>query len=246
MAQASGPGRRQPPSSQPTNRRVGAVVVAAGNSTRMKGVDKVFTPILGVPLVAYSLDQLESFPSVAEIVLVLSPGLLDQGQHLLRHRGYQKVSHVCAGGERRQDSVRCGLERLANCRWVIIHDGARPCLDQDILQRGLTAVEECGAAVAGVPVKDTIKLVSPQGQITDTPDRDRLWAAQTPQLFEFAMLWDAHQRCTQPVTDDAAMVESLGHPVKMFLGSYENLKVTTPEDLAVAETYLRPPRSGIL
>ena len=239
MAQTSSPGRRQLTSPQPSNRRVGAVVVAAGKSTRMNGVDKVFTPILGVPLVAYSLDQLESFPSVAEIVLVLSPDSLDQGQELLSHRGYQKVSHVCAGGERRQDSVRCGLEQLANCRWVIVHDGARPCLDQGILQRGLTAVEECGAAVAGVPVKDTIKQVSPQGRITDTPDRDRLWAAQTPQIFEYALLWDAHQRCTQPVTDDAAMVESLGHPVSMFLGSYENLKVTTPEDLAVAETFLR-------
>ena len=241
MAQASGPGRRQH-----SNAAVGAVVVAAGRSTRMKGVDKVFTPILGIPLLAYSLDQLESFPSVAEVVLVLSPESLDQGQELLRHRGYQKVSRVCAGGERRQDSVRRGLEQLANCRWVIVHDGARPCLDQGILQRGLTAVEECGAAVAGVPVKDTIKVVSPQGRITDTPDRDRLWAAQTPQLFEYALLWDAHQRCTQPVTDDAAMVESLGHPVKMFLGSYENLKVTTPEDLAVAESYLGPRRPGVL
>ena len=246
MAQASSPGRRQRPSSRPSNRRVGAVVVAAGKSTRMNGVDKVFTPILGVPLVAYSLDQLESFPSVAEIVLVLSPDSLEQGQELLRHRGYQKVSHVCAGGERRQDSVRSGLEQLANCRWVIVHDGARPCLDQGILQRGLTAVEEYGAAVAGVPVKDTIKLVSPQGDITGTPDRDSLWAAQTPQLFEYALLWDAHQRCTQPVTDDAAMVESLGHPVKMFLGSYENLKVTTTEDLAVAETFLRSLKPRIL
>ena len=227
---------------QPANRRVGAVVVAAGNSTRMKGVDKVFTAVLGVPLVAYSLDQLESSPSVSEIVLVLSPASLDRGRDLLRIRGYQKVSHVCAGGERRQDSVRSGLEKLTNCRWVIIHDGARPCLDQGILQRGLAAVEECGAAVAGVPVKDTIKLVSPQGRITDTPDRDRLWAAQTPQLFEYDLLWDAHQRCTQPVTDDAAMVESLGHPVQMFLGSYENLKVTTPEDLAVAETFLAAQR----
>ena len=241
MVQASGPSHRQHSDS-----RVGAVVVAAGKSTRMNGVDKVFTLILGVPLVAYSLDQLEAFPSVAEIVLVLSPDSLDQGQDLLRLRGYQKVSHVCAGGERRQDSVRCGLELLAQCRWVIIHDGARPCLDQGILQRGLTAVEDCGAAVAGVPVKDTIKQVSPKGDITGTPDRDRLWAAQTPQIFEFALLWDAHQRCTQPVTDDAAMVESLGHPVKMFLGSYENLKVTTPEDLAVAETFLKPQRLRIL
>ena len=236
----------QASASQPANRRVGAVVVAAGNSTRMKGVDKVFTAVLGVPLVAYSLDQLEVFPSVAEIVLVLSPDSLDQGRHLLRHRGYRKVSHVCAGGQRRQDSVRCGLERLAGCRWVIVHDGARPCLDPGILQRGLTAVQECGAAVAGVPVKDTIKQVSPQGQITGTPDRDRLWAAQTPQIFEYALLWQAHQRCTQPVTDDAAMLESLGHPVKMFLGSYENIKVTTPEDLAVAETFLKSLKPRVL
>ena len=149
------------------------------------------------------------------------------------------MSHVCAGGQRRQDSVRCGLERLAGCRWVIVHDGARPCLDPGILQRGLTAVQECGAAVAGVPVKDTIKQVSPQGQITGTPDRDRLWAAQTPQIFEYALLWQAHQRCTQPVTDDAAMVESLGHPVKMFLGAYENIKVTTTDDLVIAERFLK-------
>ena len=236
----------QAPGSQPSDGRVGAVVVAAGKSTRMKGVDKVFTAVLGVPLVAYSLDQLESFPSVAEIVLVLSPGSLDEGRDLLRHRSYRKVSHVCAGGERRQDSVRCGLERLTDCRWVIVHDGARPCLDQGILERGLTAVEECGAAVAGVRVKDTIKQVSAQGLVTDTPDRDTLWAAQTPQIFEYDLLWDAHQRCTQPVTDDAAMVESLGHPVKMFLGSYENLKVTTPKDLAVAETFLRSQRARIL
>ncbi|PKB72226.1 MAG: 2-C-methyl-D-erythritol 4-phosphate cytidylyltransferase [SAR202 cluster bacterium Io17-Chloro-G6] len=234
MAQASGPGTQLP------SRRVGAVVVAAGKSTRMKGVDKVFTPVLGIPLLAYSLDRLESFPSVEEIVLVLSPDSLYQGNDLLRNRGYRKVSHVCAGGERRQDSVRLGLEQLSDCRWVIVHDGARPCLDQGILERGLTAVEECGAAVAGVPVKDTIKLVSPQGEVTGTPDRESLWAAQTPQLFDYDLLLDAHRRCTQPVTDDAAMVESLGHPVKMFLGSYENLKVTTPGDLTIAETFLKP------
>ena len=101
-------------------------------------------------------------------------------------------------------------------------------------------MEESGAAVAGVPVKDTIKLVSPQGDVTGTPDRETLWAAQTPQIFDYDLLVDAHRRCTHPVTDDAAMVESLGHTVKMFLGSYENLKVTTPEDLAIAETFLKP------
>ena len=219
--------------------RVGAVVVAAGKSTRMKGVDKVFTPVLGLPLVAYALDLLEAFPPVAEIVLILEPDSLDQGHDFVSRRGYRKVSHVCAGGDRRQDSVRCGLEHLVSCQWVIVHDGARPCLDEGMLQRGMEAVEESGAAVAGVPVKDTVKLVSSQGLVAETPLRDKLWAAQTPQIFRYDLLLDAHQRCTQLVTDDAAMVESLGHPVRMFLGSYENLKVTTPEDLFIAEAFLR-------
>ena len=103
---------------------------------------------------------------------------------------------------------------------------------------GLDAVRELGAAVAGVPVKDTIKEVSAQGLVTGTPPREGLWAAQTPQVFRFSLLWDAHQRWQDDVTDDATMVERLGQPVRMFLGSYENLKVTTPEDLAVAELIL--------
>ena len=230
------PGSGRPTKSSP---RVGAVVVAAGKSTRMMGVDKVFTPLLGLPLVAYALDQLEAFPMVAEIVLVLGPDSLEQGLDLLRARGYQKVSNLCVGGDRRQDSVRCGLECLDHCQWVIVHDGARPCLDQGMLRRGLAAVEESGAAVAGVPVKDTIKLVDGRGLVAETPDRDTVWAAQTPQIFRYDLLLDAHQRCLEPVTDDAAMVESLGHPVKMFLGSYENVKVTTPEDLVIAEAFLR-------
>ena len=112
-------------------------------------------------------------------------------------------------------------------------------LDHATLERGLKTAQETGAAVAGVPVKDTIKTVSPQQVVLDTPDRQSLWAAQTPQIFRYELLLDAHKRCTESVTDDAAMVESLGHTVKMFLGSYENLKVTTPEDPAVAEVFLR-------
>ena len=218
---------------------VGAVVVAAGKSVRMGGVDKVFAPVLGRPLISFALDQLESFPPVTEIVLVLDSGALEQGRELLRQRGYRKVCRVCPGGERRQDSVRCGLESLSSCDWVIIHDGARPCLDLAMLRRGLETAQETGAAVAGVPVKDTIKVVSAQGAVEVTPDRQTLWAAQTPQIFRYDLLWDAHQRCTQPVTDDAMMLESLGHPVKMFLGSYENLKVTTPDDLVLAEAFLQ-------
>jgi len=218
---------------------VGAVVVAAGNSSRMGGVDKIFALLLGLPLIAFTLDQLESFPPVTEVALVLSPDSQERGRELVQRRGYHKVQRICPGGPRRQDSVRRGLESLSPCQWVIVHDGARPCLDQSVLRRGLAAAAESGAAVAGVPVKDTIKVVSPQNFVVSTPDRETLWAAQTPQVFRYDLLWDAHRRCAQPVTDDAAMVESLGHPVQMFLGSYENFKVTTSEDLALAEAILR-------
>ena len=218
---------------------LGAVVVAAGSSSRMGGVDKIFAPVLGRPLVCFALDQLEAFPPVTEIVLVLDSGSLTQGRELVDARGYRKVTHVCPGGKRRQDSVRSGLDALTPGDWVIVHDGARPCLDLPMLERGLAAVQEAEAAVAGVPVKDTIKVVSDQGAVVDTPDRKSLWAAQTPQIFRYDLLRDAHDRCIEDVTDDAMMVESLGHSVKMFLGSYENLKVTTPEDLILAAAFLK-------
>ena len=219
--------------------QVGAVIVAAGRSTRMGGVDKTFAPIYGRPLVAHTLDRFESSSLIDQIVLVLAEDSLEQGRKLVEERDYEKVAHVCAGGQRRQDSVRNGLELLSPCDWVMVHDGARPCLDDAMLQRGLDAAAACGSAVAGVPVKDTIKLVTPDQMVKDTPDRSQLWAAQTPQIFRYGLLLEAHQTCTQDVTDDAAMVESLGHPVKMFLGSYENIKVTTTDDLVIAETFLK-------
>lgn len=191
--------------------KTGAVIVAAGRSTRMGGVDKTFAPILGKPLVAHTLDRFESSSLVDQIVLVLAEDSLKRGRELVQEQGYRKPTHVCAGGERRQDSVKNGLGLLSECDWVMVHDGARPCLDDAMLQRGLDAAAACGSAVAGVPVKDTIKLVTPDQMVKDTPDRSQLWAAQTPQIFRHGLLLEAHQTCTQDVTDDAAMVESLGH-----------------------------------
>ena len=217
---------------------LGVVVVAAGRSTRMGGVDKTFAPVLGLPLIAHTLDRFEWFAPVGEIVLVLAGDSLETGRELVESRGYRKVGHVCAGGERRQDSVLNGLERLTPCDLVMVHDGARPCLDEDVLERGLEAGRD-GAAVAGVPVKDTIKRVSASGLVEETPDRSLLWSAQTPQVFAYDLLMQAHAACAGPVTDDAAMVEALGHPVRMFQGSYENIKVTTADDLIIAESFLR-------
>ena len=217
--------------------------MAAGKSSRMGGLDKILAPVLGQPLICYALAQFETFAPVTQVALVLDEESLERGQCLVDQAGYRKVSRVCPGGARRQDSVRSGLESLSPCDLVVIHDGARPCLDHAMLTRGLAAAQEWGAAVAGVPVKDTIKVTSSQELVLDTPARETLWAAQTPQIFRYSLLWDAHQRCQGAFTDDASMVESLGHPVKMFLGSYQNLKVTTPEDLAVAEVFLK---AGVL
>ena len=221
--------------------KIGVVVVAAGSSTRMEGVDKTFAPLLGRPLITHTLDRFEEFPQVAEIVLALAADSLELGRSLVRDRGYRKVSQVCAGGARRQDSVRAGLEALDLCQWVMVHDGARPGLDSALLLRGLEAAAASpdGAAIAGVPVKDTIKVVDVDGLVTDTPPRETLWAAQTPQVFGYDLLCRAHAEFEGDATDDAMMVEALGCQVSMFTGSYENLKVTTPEDLVVMEAVLR-------
>lgn len=224
-----------------SNIRASVVVVAAGRSTRMGDVDKTFAPVLGIPLIVHTLSHFQACPMIDEIVLVLAQENLDPGRKIAREGHLSKVSRVCAGGNRRQDSVRNGLEALPPCQWVIVHDGARPCLDQALLERGLAAARETGAAAAGMPVKDTIKMVSASHLVTATPPRESFWAAQTPQIFRYDLLWQAHHRGSVTMTDDAAMVESLGHPVKMFAGSYENLKVTTPGDLVLVESLLSNP-----
>jgi len=219
--------------------KVGAVIVAAGRSTRMGGVDKTFAPILGIPLIAHTLHRFQLSPRVDQVVLVLAKDSLEQGRKLVQEGGYSKVTSVCSGGRRRQDSVRFGLDLLTACEWVMVHDGARPCFDDPMLQRGLEAAAEFGSAVAGVPVKDTIKRIAENQMVRETPDRAQLWAAQTPQVFRYRTLLEAHKSYNQDVTDDAAMLESLGHPVKMFLGAYENIKVTTADDLLIAEVFLK-------
>jgi 2-C-methyl-D-erythritol 4-phosphate cytidylyltransferase/2-C-methyl-D-erythritol 2,4-cyclodiphosphate synthase len=205
----------------------------------MGGVDKIFTELGGRPLLARVLDTFQKCPVVDEIVLMLGEENLERGRELVNIHPWPKVTAICPGGRRRQDSVKKGLQRLRDCRWVVIHDGARPLVAPDLIERGLSEVRESGAAVAAVPVKDTIKRVSPDGFVQETPERDALWAIQTPQVFLFDLIFRAHQEITEDVSDDATMVERLGHRVKIYKGSYENIKVTTPEDLALAEVILR-------
>ena len=225
-------------STPPAKERVGALIVAAGESLRMQGADKIFAHLGETPLILYALSVFQRSPLIHDIVLVLRAESLTHGRSLLDQYGWGKVRRLCPGGERRQDSVRCGLEDLQGCAWIMVHDGARPCLDHDLVQRGLEAAEETGAAVPVVPISDTIKEVDPQGTVVRTLPRESLGLVQTPQVFRGDLLREAHQKVTTTVTDDAAMVEMLGYRVKAFPGSSTNIKVTTAEDLALAEALL--------
>ena len=217
---------------------LGVVVVAAGRSVRMGGADKTFVDVLGTPLIAHTLRRVAASDAVDRIVLVVAADMVADGEAIVQDLGIPKIAAVCAGGARRQDSVLAGLVAMGDRRWVAIHDGARPCVTPDILGRALREVRGAGAAIAAVPVKDTIKVVDDEQVISATPDRATLWAAQTPQAFDYQTLLDAHRAADVEYTDDAAMVEAAGHRVTVFRGDYDNLKVTTPEDLDMVSLIL--------
>ena len=218
--------------------RVGVVIVGAGSSQRM-GTEKVLASLAGKPLLAWSADVCQSCELVNQIVIVLHESKLDLGRRLVAERDWSKVVEVCPGGIRRQDSVRHGLNKLKGCDWVIVHDGARPFLTLELIRDGLEAAQSTGAAVAAVPVKDTVKLGGSDLIVVETLNRQELWMAQTPQVFRFDIITKAHEQVKGDVTDDAAMVEQMGYKVKLYMGSYGNIKITTPDDLALAEVIVR-------
>jgi 2-C-methyl-D-erythritol 4-phosphate cytidylyltransferase len=212
---------------------LGAVIVAAGTSQRMAGINKLFAPLMGKPLLAWSVDVCQGYPWIQQIVLVLSDDGFPEGQKLKKARGWSKVE-LCPGGAGRQDSVKEGLKQIRDCDLVMIHDGARPFLTTDLIENGLKLVGKAEAAVAAVPVKDTIKLADSGNLIKETLKRDRLWAVQTPQIFNFDVIARAYEDLSTEVTDDAAVVEHLGYKVHVYMGDYRNIKVTTTEDLELA------------
>jgi 2-C-methyl-D-erythritol 4-phosphate cytidylyltransferase len=213
--------------------KLGVVIVAAGTSQRMAGINKLFASLGGKPLLAWSVDTCQRYSSVRQIVLVLNDKDLVRGQKLKKERGWSKVT-LCPGGARRQDSVREGLRQIRDCDLILIHDGARPFLTSDLIENGLKLARQAKAVIAAVPIKDTIKLANGGKLIKETLRRDRLWAAQTPQIFSFDMITRAYENLAAEVTDDATAVERLGYKVKLYMGDYKNIKVTTTEDLALA------------
>lgn len=232
--------------------RTAAVVLAAGSGKRMNaGVKKQYMEIAGRPVLYYSLKAFEeSF--IDEIVLVVSQDEIEQVQeNYVNQYGFQKISRIVAGGKERYHSAACGLQAVhQDCDFVFIHDSARPMLTQEILQRAYRAVQEEEACVVGVPSKDTVKIADEQGYVSVTPNRSLVWNVQTPQVFSYPLVHSAYEELLQKeqellaagvqITDDAMVVEYLArHKVKLVEGSYENIKITTPEDVQIAERYLQ-------
>ena len=220
------------------------IIVAAGNSQRMGGRDKLWIPLAGRLTLARTIDVFAASPLIQSIILVINATHYDDAIALCRQENWQKVACVVRGGQRRQDSVRIGLEMLTQldpqCQWAMIHDGARPLVTETIIAAGLAAVRECDAVIAAVPVKDTIKLVE-QGIISNTFERSLLWMIQTPQVFSLPLIYQAHHSSAAQAdaSDDAILLERLGQHVAIFPGSYRNIKITTQEDLLFAEALLQ-------
>ena len=220
---------------------LGLVVLAAGRGERF-GRDKVWLPMRGQPLLVHCLRALAA-PPVARVALVVSAEHLPDAQALSSSLPLPAVAVV--GGARRQDSVANGLQALGACDWVAVHDAARPLATRDLLLRTWRAAQTTGAAIAAVPQTETVKRVR-DGQVVETLPRAELWAVQTPQVFRTDLLRRAHATIADDVTDDAALVERLGVTVRIAEGSYANIKVTTPDDLALAAFLWQQQESGSL
>ena len=218
---------------------VGAVIVAAGSSRRMCGVDKILTPLMGRPLISYSLETFERSPLIDSVVVVASRQNLQAIERLSLEASFAKVKEFREGGRRRRDSVFAGLEAMLESEWTIVHDGARPLVDGEMIKQGLDAARETGAAVVGVPLTDTVKRAGADQTVEATLERDGLWAVQTPQIFKTDLLYEAHLGDSNPASDDAGLVERHGGRVRVFMGHRHNIKITTPDDLVIAESIIR-------
>jgi len=219
-----------------------AIIVAAGRSERMGGVDKVFAQLAGRPLLAWTLAAFKRCEAIDNIIVVASDASLRRMREFVQEWRFDaKVKAVVPGGATRQDSVRAGLEAAGSAAIVAVHDGARPLVTAEIIARGVALARETGAALCAVPARDTVKQVAGDPPVvTGTPAREGLWLAQTPQCFDRELLLRAHREAENTLaTDDAALVEALGHPVTVYEGAWSNFKVTTPEDVIVAEALLR-------
>jgi len=219
----------------------GAVVVAAGRGTRMGAADnKPYLTLLGRPVLAHTLQAFERCSVVASIAIVVAPGEEERAAAVVSEFRIRKVVAIVPGGAERQDSVNAGLAALTTAG-VLVHDAARPLVTPGQIAACCSAAETHGASALAVPVKDTIKISDGNGFIVSTPERRTLWSVQTPQAFWRAELLEAHRLAREEgaaATDDAMLLERLGRKVAIVDGDYSNIKITTPEDLPIAELLL--------
>lgn len=223
-----------------------AIVLAAGKGTRM-GTDrpKQFLDIQNKPVLYYSLKQFQKSDIIDEIILVVGREYQQYcKEEIIIPYNFTKVKKIVDGGAERYHSVYQGLIECEDCGYVFIHDGARPFITEEILKRCAESVRKEQACVVGMPVKDTIKIADSEQHVESTPSREKVWMVQTPQVFSYELVWGAYQKMMVTggtgITDDAMVVESFtDHKVKLIKGSYDNIKITTPEDITIAENFLK-------
>ncbi len=222
-----------------------AIIVSAGKGQRfMEGRKKQFFSLGGKPILAHTLDQFDACPLIRSILLVV--GHEDQDyclKEIAEKFQHRKISQIIPGGKRRQDSVRNGLDALsAKAGIIVIHDGVRPFVTREMIEESIRCAIRFGAAIIAMPVKDTIKMVHPDGTVLKTLERESLYQAQTPQTFQIPLIREAYLKATEDGfvgTDDASLVERLGKKIHILPGSYTNIKITTLEDLMLANLILK-------
>lgn len=225
--------------------KVVALIAAAGLGKRMNAkISKPFIPIFGKPIIAYTLEKFEQCKLIEKIYLIVNREEKDLYlKNIILRYNFTKVQGLIEGGKTRQDSVYNGLKALdADTDIVVIHDGARPLVGEKLIQDSIKAAQKYGAAILVIPIKDTIKKSQKYMFVNGTLDREQIWRAQTPQSFKYDIILSAYKKAYQDklwATDDAAIVERYGHKVKMIIGSEENIKITTPFDIIIAQNFLK-------
>lgn len=232
------------------SRMVSVVIAAAGKGTRMgMEINKQYLEVLGMPVLARTIQSFEACSLIDEIIVVANEAELGYCNNIIEPFGFRKIRAVTAGGATRQQSVLKGLCKVsADSGIVLIHDGARPFIDEKDIVECIDAAGRYGAAIMAVPAKDTIKSEDKCGFVDETLDRSSLWYIQTPQAFDFKLIMEAHRRAAEDGfegTDDAVLIERTGHRVRLVMGNYLNIKITTKEDIILAEAICRHMHAGL-
>ena len=220
------------------------VIVSAGRGSRMKAdINKQFLKLQNKEVIAHTIDKFYNNENIGEIIVVVRE---DEAEffkiNIIEKYGYKNIK-IAFGGSERQDSVYNGLKMVdENCKIVLIHDGARPFVNNETIDNAIESAKENKCVIVGVPVKDTIKVIDENNNVCDTPDRSTLWSIQTPQVFDYSLIMKAHEKAREDNyygTDDSMLMEYFGQKVKVVEGSYNNIKITTTEDLKIGEEILR-------